>query len=131
MFLQVSGETTKDVDSTVHLLNLRQVDTKKFLQFLSQQGIVKSIKLYCDWFRTDPETMKACSKSSKTLLGKLVAFLNLITFEEELFFKGWHIIFISLRMFLTPLRVKLILKNFIFHFPEIYDLLLTGTKRNF
>ncbi|KAK6643805.1 hypothetical protein RUM43_000068 [Polyplax serrata] len=50
-----------------NLYNLRHVDMKKFLHFLSQQGILRSIKLYCDWFQTDSETVKACCKKWNVL----------------------------------------------------------------
>lgn len=78
----------KENESNSPLFTSRKVDPKEVMQFLLKQGLLKVVKLYCDWLRTDPETIKACCKSSKTLLGKLVVFLNVVAVDEDLYGKG-------------------------------------------
>lgn len=82
------GDAEKEIIANNGLSNSINVDPKEMLQFLSNQDLLKVVKVYCDWLRTDPETIKACSKSSKTLFGKLVEFLNLINVNKDLFAKG-------------------------------------------
>ncbi|KAL0270450.1 UNVERIFIED_CONTAM: hypothetical protein PYX00_007862 [Menopon gallinae] len=76
--------STKETTDVSAELNTKKLDLKELFNFLSQQDILKPVKILFDWLMCNPEVLKTSVKNNKTLLTKIVTLLNLIKYENDL-----------------------------------------------
>ncbi|KAL0134776.1 hypothetical protein PUN28_001508 [Cardiocondyla obscurior] len=65
--------------------NLKSDD---ILNILIGKEILVSIKVCCDWLRSNPDIVRICAKSSRTLLKRFTILLNLIDVDVETLVQG-------------------------------------------
>lgn len=69
----------------VALSKKRSLKPDNILNMLVDKEILASIKVCCDWLRSNPDIARICAKSSRTLLKRVTILLNLIDVEGETF----------------------------------------------
>ncbi|XP_035724397.1 protein SMG5-like [Vespa mandarinia] len=74
--------------------NLKPNDSLKILE---GQGILASIKICCDWLRSNHDIIRLCARSSKILLKRITILLNLININTDVILRDWdtNTIFVS------------------------------------
>ncbi|KAG7187899.1 hypothetical protein KM043_013867 [Ampulex compressa] len=97
--LDKSLEKLKDSNSSCSIKNTMEPDTffismrnleltyDEVINILSEGKLLTSIKISCDWLKSNPEIVKNCARSSKTLLKRLMSLINLINLEATSFIK--------------------------------------------
>lgn len=101
-----SGVTITNTDSTStfeesndHLCNTdnifymaqlkkRSLKSDDILNMLVGKEILVSVKVCCDWLRSNPDIVRICAKSSRTLLKRVTILLNLIDVDIETLAQG-------------------------------------------
>ncbi|XP_012230829.2 nonsense-mediated mRNA decay factor SMG5 [Linepithema humile] len=70
-----------------HVTQLKKQNLKPddILSLLVDKEILTSVKVCCDWLRSNPDIMRICAKSSRTLLKRITILLNLIDIDAEAF----------------------------------------------
>jgi len=68
-----------------HMAQLKKRDLKPddALNMLIDKEILASIKICCDWLRSNPDIVRICAKSSRTLLKRVAILLNLIDVDTD------------------------------------------------
>lgn len=64
-------------------LKKRSLKSDDILNILIGKEILVSIKVCCDWLRSNPDIVRICAKSSRTLLKRVTILLNLIDVDIE------------------------------------------------
>lgn len=64
-------------------LKKRSLKSDDILNVLVGKEILVSIKVCCDWLRSNPDIVRICAKSSRTLLKRFTILLNLIDIDIE------------------------------------------------
>ncbi|XP_060820360.1 nonsense-mediated mRNA decay factor SMG5 [Bombus pascuorum] len=59
------------------------------LNIISGKEILASIKICCDWLKSNPDIIRICGKSSRTLLKRVTILLNLININTETLLKNF------------------------------------------
>lgn len=67
----------------------QNLDPIKVLKVLSDEKILSSIKVCCDWLQSNQDVIRNCAKGLKSLLKRLVTLLNLINLDMESLFRTW------------------------------------------
>ena len=71
----------------VDQLKKQNIDQSVVLDVLVSEGILSSIKLWCDWIKCNPEIIKTFAKSLNILMKRITILLNLINMDVNLFSK--------------------------------------------
>ncbi|CAG2067604.1 unnamed protein product, partial [Timema podura] len=61
----------------------RLLDPADVVELLVEEGLLAAVKVCADWMRGDSEVVKACGRSSRLLLSRVVILLNLINVDIE------------------------------------------------
>jgi len=69
-------------------LKKRSLKSDDILNMLVSKEILVSIKVCCDWLRSNPDIVRICAKSSRTLLKRIAVLLNLIDVDIETLVQG-------------------------------------------
>ncbi|XP_011645937.1 protein SMG5 [Pogonomyrmex barbatus] len=69
-------------------LKKRSLKPDDILNMLIGKEILVSIKVCCDWLRSNPDIIRICAKSSRTLLKRVTILLNLIDVDIEAVVQG-------------------------------------------
>lgn len=64
-------------------LKKQSLKSDDILKILIDKEILVSIKVCCDWLRSNPDIVRICAKSSRTLLKRITILLNLINMDIE------------------------------------------------
>ncbi|XP_043499354.1 protein SMG5 [Polistes fuscatus] len=92
-------ESSGSTNTLIYVAQLKKRDLKPndSLKILECQGILASIKICCDWLRSNHDIIRQCARSSKILLKRITILLNLLNFNTEVILREWDkkIIFIS------------------------------------
>lgn len=59
------------------------------LNIINGKEILASIKICCDWLKSNPDIIRICGKSSRTLLKRVTILLNLINMNTETLLKNF------------------------------------------
>ncbi|XP_068988373.1 nonsense-mediated mRNA decay factor SMG5 [Bombus flavifrons] len=59
------------------------------LNIINGKEILASIKICCDWLKSNPDIIRICGKSSRTLLKRVTILLNLININTETLLKNF------------------------------------------
>lgn len=59
------------------------------LNIINGKEILASIKICCDWLKSNPDIIRICGKSSRTLLKRVTILLNLININTETLLKDF------------------------------------------
>lgn len=72
-----------------HVTQLKKQNLKPddILSLLVDKEILVSVKVCCDWLRSNSDIMRICAKSSRTLLTRITILLNLIDIDAEAFIR--------------------------------------------
>ncbi|EZA46384.1 Protein SMG5 [Ooceraea biroi] len=72
-------------NSISHMAQLKKCSLKPddVLNMLIDKEILASIKVCCDWLRSNPDIVRICAKSSRTLLKRVAILLNLIDVDTN------------------------------------------------
>ncbi|XP_017884758.1 protein SMG5 [Ceratina calcarata] len=95
-----SGSTTncnstfdenKSVDRVTYIAQIKKQNLKPedVLNIITGKDILGSIKICFDWLRSNPDIIRICGKSSRTLLKRVTILLNLINMDIELLLKNF------------------------------------------
>lgn len=69
-------------------LKKRSLKSDDILNMLVSKEILVSIKVCCDWLQSNPDIVRICAKSSRTLLKRITVLLNLIDVDIETLVQG-------------------------------------------
>jgi len=69
-------------------LKKQSLKSDDILNILIDKEILVSIKVCCDWLRSNPDIVRICAKSSRTLLKRVTILLNLINMDIETLVQG-------------------------------------------
>ncbi|KAG5310243.1 SMG5 protein, partial [Acromyrmex insinuator] len=74
-----------NADNIFYMAQLKKQSLKSddILNILIDKEILVSIKVCCDWLRSNPDIVRICAKSSRTLLKRVTILLNLINMNIE------------------------------------------------
>ncbi|XP_011869294.1 PREDICTED: protein SMG5 [Vollenhovia emeryi] len=64
-------------------LKKRSLKSDDILNILVGKEILVSVKVCCDWLRSNPDIIRMCAKSTRTLLKRVTILLNLIDVDVE------------------------------------------------
>ncbi|XP_076646842.1 smg5 nonsense mediated mRNA decay factor isoform X1 [Halictus rubicundus] len=72
-------------DRIIYVAQLKKQNLKpdQVLNILMKKDILASIKICCDWLRSNPDIIKICGKSSRILLKRVTILLNLINIDAN------------------------------------------------
>lgn len=81
----VFDENTRSANTVTLMAQLKKQSLKpdEVLNILIDKEILASIKICCDWLRSNPDIIKTCGRSSRTLLKRITILLNLIKIDTE------------------------------------------------
>jgi len=79
-----------NADNIFYMAQLKKQNLKSndLLNILIGKDILVSIKVCCDWLRSNPDIVRICAKSSRTLLKRITILLNLIDVDIETLVQG-------------------------------------------
>ncbi|XP_011694776.1 PREDICTED: protein SMG5 [Wasmannia auropunctata] len=80
------GADNRNADNNIlYVAQLKKQSLKSddVLNMLIGREILVSIKVCCDWLRSNPDIVRICAKSSRTLLKRITILLNLISVDIE------------------------------------------------
>ncbi|GLH03494.1 Uncharacterized protein GBIM_09387 [Gryllus bimaculatus] len=60
-----------------------QMDPADIIELVAEEGLLQVVKICADWLLGEKEVLKACGRSSPTLLSRIVTMLNLINIDAE------------------------------------------------
>ncbi|XP_034195822.2 smg5 nonsense mediated mRNA decay factor isoform X2 [Osmia lignaria lignaria] len=85
--LEENGESS---DRIMYVAQLKKQNLKpdEVLKILIGKEILASIKICCDWLRSNPDIIRICGKSSRTLLKRVTILLNLININADALLKN-------------------------------------------
>ncbi|XP_012525443.1 protein SMG5 [Monomorium pharaonis] len=69
-------------------LKKQSLKSDDILSILVNKEILVSIKVCCDWLRSNPDIVRICAKSSRTMLKRVTTLLNLINVDVETLVPG-------------------------------------------
>ncbi|XP_020293816.1 protein SMG5 isoform X3 [Pseudomyrmex gracilis] len=77
----------RDANSVSHIAQLKKqsLQPDDLLNMLMDMEILASIKVCCDWLQSNPDIIRICAKSSRTLLKRVTILLNLIDMDAGAF----------------------------------------------
>lgn len=80
-----SNDRSCNTDNILYMAQLKKRTLKSddILNILMGKEILVSIKVCCDWLRSNPDIVRICAKSSRTLLKRVTILLNLIDVNIE------------------------------------------------
>lgn len=83
-------ESNGSLDRVTYIAQLKKQDLKpdEVLNILVGKEILASIKICCDWLRSNPDIIRICGKSSRILLKRVTILLNLINIDTETLLKN-------------------------------------------
>ncbi|XP_033322630.2 smg5 nonsense mediated mRNA decay factor [Megalopta genalis] len=81
------GNASPDKAIYVALLKKQNLRADQVLNILMRKDILASIKICCDWLRSNPDIVKICGRSSRTLLKRVTILLNLINIDMNTILK--------------------------------------------
>ncbi|XP_017760175.1 PREDICTED: protein SMG5 [Eufriesea mexicana] len=83
-------ENSASSDRVIYIAQLKKQDLKPndVLNIITGKEILASIKICCDWLKSNPEIIRICGKSSRTLLKRVTILLNLISIDTEMLLKN-------------------------------------------
>lgn len=86
--LEENGESS---DRIMYVAQLKKQNLKpdEVLKILIGKEILASIKICCDWLRSNPDIIRICGKSSRTLLKRVTILLNLININGDALLKNY------------------------------------------
>lgn len=95
--LDGSGGSTNTVTHMLAQLRKHNIKPNDSLKILEGQGILASIKICCDWLRSNHDIIRLCARSSKILLKRITILLNLININTDVILRDWdtNTIFVS------------------------------------
>ncbi|XP_076249730.1 smg5 nonsense mediated mRNA decay factor [Calliopsis andreniformis] len=70
-------------------LKKQNLKPNEILNVLIGKDILAPIKICCDWLRSNPDIIRICGKSSRTLLKRVTILLNLIKIDENILVKTY------------------------------------------
>ncbi|XP_043259618.1 protein SMG5 [Colletes gigas] len=65
-------------------LKKQDLNPEEVLNVLVEKEILASIKICCDWLRSNPDIIRICGKSSRILLKRVTILLNLINIDTKM-----------------------------------------------
>ncbi|XP_078047866.1 smg5 nonsense mediated mRNA decay factor [Augochlora pura] len=71
----------------VALMKKQNLKADQMVNILMKNDILASIKICCDWLRSNPDIIKMCGKSSRTLLKRVTFLLNLVNIDMNAILK--------------------------------------------
>lgn len=85
-----SNDHLCNTDNIFFMAQLKKRSSKSddILNMLVGKEILVSIKVCCDWLRSNPDIVRICAKSSRTLLKRVTILLNLIDLDIETLAQG-------------------------------------------
>jgi protein SMG5 len=80
-----SNDRLHNQNTISHMAQLKKRDLKpdEILNMLIDKEILASIKVCCDWLQSNPDIVRICAKSSRTLLKRVAILLNLIDVDTD------------------------------------------------
>ncbi|KZC13990.1 Protein SMG5 [Dufourea novaeangliae] len=81
------GNASSDRVIYIAQLKKQKLKANEVLNILIGKDILASIKICCDWLRSNPDIIKICGKSSRTLLKRVTILLNLISIDTNVLLK--------------------------------------------
>lgn len=84
-------ENNTSSDRVTYIAQLKKQNLKPddILNIISGKEILASIKICCDWLKSNPDIIRICGKSSRTLLKRITILLNLININAEMLLKNY------------------------------------------
>ncbi|KAK2583107.1 hypothetical protein KPH14_009134 [Odynerus spinipes] len=84
-------ESSGSTNTITYMAQLKKNNLKPndSLQILEGLGILSSIKICCDWLRSNHDIIRLCARSSKMLLKRITILLNLININTDIILKDW------------------------------------------
>ncbi|XP_003703275.1 smg5 nonsense mediated mRNA decay factor [Megachile rotundata] len=84
-------ENSESSDRVTYIAQLKKQNLKpnEVLNILIGKEVLASIKICCDWLRSNPDIIRICGKSSRTLLKRVTVLLNLININVDALFKNF------------------------------------------
>lgn len=79
-------ENSSSSNTVVYVTQLKKqsLGSDEILNILTEREILSSIKVCCDWLKSNPDILKICTNSSRTLLKRVTILLNLINIDTEI-----------------------------------------------
>ncbi|CAK9804490.1 Nonsense-mediated mRNA decay factor SMG5 [Anthophora plagiata] len=79
-------ENTASADRVAYIAQLKKQNIKPedVLNIITGKEILASIKICCDWLKSNPDIIRICGKSSRILLKRVTILLNLININTEI-----------------------------------------------
>jgi hypothetical protein len=77
----------KDKDKD-RMKNSQVLDPADVIELVTEEGLLDAVKICADWLHGDSDIIKACGRSSRTLLSRFIMLLNLINVNADAFEKG-------------------------------------------
>lgn len=68
--------------------NGQMLDPADVIELVTEEGLLVAVKICADWLHGDSDIIKACGRSSCTLLSRFIMLLNLINVNADAFEKG-------------------------------------------
>lgn len=66
------------------LLNLsRRLDVNDMLEIISEENLLQTVKILCDWLRFDVDVLKSCGKSTRNLFNQIIHLINLMNVDWQ------------------------------------------------
>ncbi|XP_076767020.1 smg5 nonsense mediated mRNA decay factor isoform X1 [Xylocopa sonorina] len=83
-------ENSSSSDRVTYIAQLKKQNLKSedVLNILVGKEVLASIKICCDWLRSNPDIIRICGKSSRILLKRITILLNLININAESLLKN-------------------------------------------
>lgn len=77
----------RNIDKS-RMKNGQTLDPADVLELVTEEGLLVAVKICADWLHGDSDIIKACGRSSRTLLSRFIVLLNLINVNADAFEKG-------------------------------------------
>lgn len=81
---EMDTETETDKDSVIDRSELQEKKLSRLIQVATNEGLLRSIKVYCDWLRINPHIIATCAKISSSIWYRLSVLLNFLPSEMDL-----------------------------------------------
>lgn len=77
----------RNIDKS-RMKNGQMLDPADVIELVTEEGLLVAVKICADWLHGDSDIIKACGRSSRTLLSRFIMLLNLINVNADAFEKG-------------------------------------------
>lgn len=84
-----TADTADKVRDSMALIKRQRSSASDVFDVISEESLLATIKVCCDWLRNNQAIIKMCAKTSRILLKNLTTLLNLINLNSEELLDQW------------------------------------------